>query len=980
MNHRARRRGSRGQAMPLVGLILAVVTGFVALGVDLGHQFAQKLIGQSAVDSAAISAAYQLEHNPLHNIAGVLQGVPLWNDASVAAAHDYVAADGFPTAWPTTVATACLPASHNSLTQFSEEFFDASYHGSCTTSPSGFASEVIVNVPPLTYGGSTLPNSCNGVLHPPGYPYNCIQVVVVQRLTNFIMQVFGTPSEDLTTVATGFASPVVGVSLPSATAVQLYEKTSCEATLLGGSTCVLPATGACSPGSPVTFQCFDENYAPRKTTPQCTGSNDNCPTLFAESNQDAYIEGADGTVVAPGQTHIPAVASAGDIVDQAGHLAFCDAYGYTTSSPPIQCTASAPATGSTAFMLAAGSALYCSKISTTPSTGNGATPSTGLGQTCTKQGIGLASPPAYTNSSVQTVVGNPTAYLPPNAWTPIAPPAPTNSCGGLILNGDPITASNNPPVFFDSSGNPESSVPGACVPPTNEEFTIEPGLYSYIVVNFGRYDFENGFFEISGNAPVNTVTPVSDSREPNGIDHSQETTTNDWDLCQNATAGDNVTGCSSLTAGIWIGHGNPGWLYGCKNPQTGSPCITTGTTCGNGSYTSGNIGGGGQTTLVTGVATSFRFDAGSNGFVSTGEASQVEIGGPAIGTMPQVSGVPMLFDAENPNGYMHLDGPAGKTQFTGLVYEASSGAAGSGGVDIEPGLGTNTVLPGYATPSKATLDGQVIAYSLSLFGNQKGTAVDFSGYWGTGTSGPAGAGSDESSLITIPALSFQAGSSPGTEVLHLQYNDEWMMDAYDLSVSINNKSFYFSAGLWTLNPPNSSTTPVPPWPPENGYKPSDAAPMYAYADQVLSNTSPYPSTLTPFSGSYTSGTAYYDAMTLPATYSAGTNGYFDELVYDSDPGQPDDVSIDVSGDWTWGNQSNIPTPPNSTVQGHSRTDTYSADIYVTMPIPVGATSQIVVHAVDGDHCGDYSNTSATLSNIAGGSGAASNIGATELVQ
>ena len=955
--------------MPLVGLILAVLTAFVGMGVDLGHQFAQKLIGQSAVDSAAISAAFQLAHNPLHNVSGVLQGIPLWNDPSVAAAHDYVAADGFTTVWPSSFASACLPASHNSSSQFSEEFFDASYTGACTANPASFATEVAVNVPPLTYGNSTLPNSCNATLHPPGYPDNCIQVVVVQRVNNFLLQVFGTPSEYLTTVATGFASPVVGVSLPSPTAVELYQQTSCEE-VVGDTSCELPLAGACSVATPGAFQCFNEDSAPQKTSLQCTASGDNCPTFYAQNSQDVQIVGADGTVVAPGATHLPAVASAGDMVIQSNHLAFCDAFNDANTKNP-KCDNSAPATGSQAFMLSTGAALYCKSISTTPNAGNSATPSTGLGQTCTNKGIGLASPPAYTNPSVGNLVGNPTPYVPPLSWSPIAPVRPTNSCGGLILNGDPITSSNSPPVFFTWDGvqghapAPEGSIPSACVPPSNEQFTIEPGYYSFIVVNAGEYDFEHGFYEISGNAPVNTQTDLDNRHEPNGIDHSQESANKDWDLCS-PTDSSSVTACPALTAGIWIGQGNNSWDWGHQ-------VNSTGTTCGNGSYTAGTIGGGGPQTEITGVATSFRFDSGSNGFVATNETTSVQIGGPAIGTMSQVSGVPMLFDVENPDGYIHLDGHVGQTQYTGLVYQASGASQGRGGVDIAPGLGP--------AGSTATLDGQVVAYSFAIFGNSGGPAVDFSTYWGTGTAGPAGAGSDEASLVTIPVLAFQAGSVPGTQVLHLQYDDEWAMDAYDLSVSINYQTFYFSQGLWTLTPPNSSSSPPSPWPPQNGYTPSDASPMYAFAGQVLSKTSPFPSTLSAYSGgTYSYGTAYYDAMSLGPSYAAGTNGYFDELVYNSDPGQNDNVSIDVSGDWSWGNQSNISTPSNSSITAHKRTDKYSADIYVTMPIPVGATSQIVVHTVDGDHCGDYANTSATLTNITGGSGASSAIGETQLVQ
>src|ERR1700680_2783138 len=94
---RSRRRSQRGQVAPLSGLALALLTGFAGLSIDLGHQFAQKRVGQTAVDAAAVVGANRLGVSS----PGAISTLPKWNDLSIAAAHDYVAANGFATTWPT---------------------------------------------------------------------------------------------------------------------------------------------------------------------------------------------------------------------------------------------------------------------------------------------------------------------------------------------------------------------------------------------------------------------------------------------------------------------------------------------------------------------------------------------------------------------------------------------------------------------------------------------------------------------------------------------------------------------------------------------------------------------------------------------------------------------------------------------------------------------------------------------------------------
>jgi uncharacterized membrane protein len=222
-----RRLKQRGQTLPLIALALALLTGFAGLSVDLGHQYSQNRIGQTAVDAAAVVGANQLGVTK----PGTVSTLPSWNDAPIIAAHDYVAANGFVTTWPTST-TKCLPGATNSSSQFSEEFFDSTYYaslpGACSATPTSFTTEVVVNVPPLSYAGSSMPSACNASATPAGSPNNCVQVVVVQKVPNFIMQLFGFSNQYITTFATAYDNPSGG--LPSPIAVQLYQATSKQGT------------------------------------------------------------------------------------------------------------------------------------------------------------------------------------------------------------------------------------------------------------------------------------------------------------------------------------------------------------------------------------------------------------------------------------------------------------------------------------------------------------------------------------------------------------------------------------------------------------------------------------------------------------------------------------------------------------------------------------------------------------------------------
>jgi hypothetical protein len=346
-------------------------------------------------------------------------------------------------------------------------------------------------------------------------------------------------------------------------------------------------------------------------------------------------------------------------------------------------------------------------------------------------------------------------------------------------------------------------------------------------------------------------------------------------------------------------------------------------------------GGGGNKTDISGSGVSFYFGPSSGGFVSTQDVDSIELSGPAAGALASIGGAPIFINMQN-NGWTHLDGnSANPVQFGGVIYQTQTATAG--GVDIDPGAAAHD------PPSKATLIGQVFAYSLDFFG-AGGTAIDFSGGWGSGTSPPAGAGNNESSLVTIPPNALVAAGT-GFETLTVNYTDEWMMDAYDVSMGINSLSTdYFSKPIWSIAP---NTSPIAgPYPPQNGYTPSDANPEYMASDQ---------------------GTTYYPP---PPPYVAGAATH--EFTMQTHAGFADNTTWDISGDWTWGNQSNLTG---------AKSGTFHAVISYTFPTPTGSQVTIVLHTVDGDHCGDYDNTTATFNNVGspGGGGIASR-GTSLLVQ
>jgi hypothetical protein len=493
-------------------------------------------------------------------------------------------------------------------------------------------------------------------------------------------------------------------------------------------------------------QCFDETMPVGRTQLACSGGTNNCPTFWTTASVNIY--GFDGSTLTPADD-LTTLQSNGDLVIQQ-RTTICDPYNGAA------CAHNA-VVGGAGFATAAGSNVYCQRF------GAGAaiiTPCTTTGQ-----------------AGLQELDASQTTFAPQFYWTPTVDTSGLTGCGALILNGGPV-------------GGPCATA--------GEPYLIKPGIYRYIVINHGTYEFDPGLYDITGLAPVNTA--ASAGYTANGIDHSRETAT-DFDLC----TGGQPNSCPGLTAGIWIGHG--GGSFGAYVPPTSGTCV--------GSVGGGSSGGGGDATVVSASGAVFRLEPGSGGFVSTNEVQGLTLSGAGVGALDAVAGSPLLIDEEN-DSFIHLDAHgSGNNQITGIVFQTPR--AEGGGVEMNMGLTTGG--------GRSALLGQVLAYSFTAFGGA-GTMDFRSGYGSSSLPGIATSGRNETSIINSVSLAAAAGQ-PNYSTLTINYTDEWSMDAYDTYIKVNNGSpTFFSQGIWTTVPGPGSPLPPP------GNNPGDQNPAYP------SNSSP----------------------------------------------------------------------------------------------------------------------------------------------
>ncbi|HKW07178.1 MAG TPA: pilus assembly protein TadG-related protein [Candidatus Dormibacteraeota bacterium] len=620
---------------------------------------------------------------------------------------------------------------------------------------------------------------------------------------------------------------------------------------------------------PAAQQCFDETKPVGRSQLSCTGAGNNCPTFWAGPSTSPKIYGYDGSVLNT-PTHYTAMQSNGDMVIQ-DRTTVCDPYGGAT------CGANS-AIGASGWAIPAGAKDYCNG-----NTGAVSTPCTNSGQ-----------------ASLSRLYGNQAGFSSPVYWYPTVDASNLHDCGSLILNGQ--------------------AVYGPCAN-AQDPYTIGNGIYDYIVINHGSYEFGPGLYDITSKAPVNNRTGAGYTA--NGIDHSQETAAGDFDLC----TGGQPNSCPNLTAGVWIGNGR-----GSFAPYQGP----TGGSCTNG--VAGSGGGGGGPTIVSGSGVVFRFEPGSLGFVSTNEVQALSLAGAGVGAVSDVSGSPLLFDMEN-SGWIHIDAQAGAGGGNGIPPNTTSGIiyqtpnATGGGVEFDPSMAGFDTLGN----ELAAVQGQVLAYSLTTFGGSGGTLNFTQGYGGGSVPSIGTSGRDETSIIG--AVTLQAGA-PGFSVLTVNYTDEYMMDAYDVYVKVNNGNpQFFSQGIWSPAPGPGSPLP----PPANN--PGDANPIYPPAAS---------------SGSYTvisqSGINYDYLYTIPSGSGA---------------------TIEAKGNWVWGHQNDPRITGNF---NGNNSGSYTGKLIYTFPNPAGNYLQVTVFLLDGDRCGDYAYATYTFQSTGGPGPGQQSQGSVSLVQ
>ena len=820
------RKRQSGQLLPIAVAAFLVMCALAGLAVDASRDYLVKRQAQNAADFAVLAASKQMTYqNNLNNPVAS-------NSAAVVAAHDYAAANGFPTIYT----TACDQVAS---TSFTTTWFDVG--GLACNATGGFKNKVTLNSPPVNLPGAPVPPACQGAAR-----FSCAQVVITTNIAELFTAVLGIGNAYVTVGASAQAIlPTSSFDAPPPSAMVIYQ----------------PQTGCDSNEQ----QCFDESKPATRTLLSCSASaGNNCPTFWARPGTAPKIYGYDGSVLTPPGDYTP-VRSSGDMVIQ-DRTTICDSYGGATCSPNVARGAG--------FAVPGGAKVYCSNNVGVVSTA------------CTTSG----------QPTLSTLYASQAAWFNPTYWYPTVDLSKLTYCGALILNGQAVS--------------------GPCANP-NDAYTIGHGIYDYIVINHGSYEFDSGLYDVVGTAPVNSLT--GGGYWANGIDHSQESAA-DFDLC----TGGQPNSCPGLTAGIWIGHGG-GAFSAYQGPTAGS--------CTNG--VAGSGGGGGDPTVISGSGVVFRLAPGSGGFVATHEVQGLTLAGAGVGAVAEVAGSPLLFDMEN-SSFIHLDssqnGPGVPPNTTsGIIYQTPLATAG--GVEFNPSM-AGFDASGNELPA---LQGQILAYSVTIFGQSGGTLDFTKGYGGGSVPGIGTSGRDETSIIGSPTLS---AGRPGYSVLTVPYQDEYEMDAYDVYVKINNGSpQFFSQGIW--NSPPGPGTPLPP--PNNN--PGDANPAY-------------PSGAVP--GNYT------------IVSMAGINADWRYTI----PGG-NGATIEATGQWTWGHQNDPRITGNA--NGNNRGN-YTAQLIYTFPNPAGNYLTVTVFFLDGDRCGDYAYTTYTFRSTGGPGPGQQSVGSVHLIQ
>jgi len=879
-SHRRRRGSQQGQVLAIFALTLSVLFGFAGLALDTAHGHGVQLQEQYIADATSISVAQLWKAE-----AGTTATGPPANaatDPAMLTAQTLATNNKI-----ITNATPCVITSVSSGGTVDDDVFYGDGTTSpppppagCATTPPAFKSKVEVSIPP-TLPSAQWPTSCNSPF------WTCVQVTTTQVVPNYLLGLVGFPSN--TVVATSISTANIPPKLieeppvPPPYAEMSFEKATNFKTVNG-----YPTRGM---------------YG---------GNCSNC-TSHWNTGVEAQIFGYDWAIACTGTAatcdHGVATATAPAIVGTGGRTEYCDSFQANTCQT---------VTSLGSYGLATQSAVYCGTT-------------TGGGTPCTTTLAGAAGamqePPAPTYPASGSALDG-SSWVPPTVSFTGVP-----DCGALILNGDTV---NDSYIHQGTTQNP------ACKATTAEPYIIQPGRYSSIVINHGRYQFGSGNYDLYGTgAPVNTAT----SGWANGIDHSNETAA-DWDLC---TAG-TITSCPTLTSSLWIGHGSAGAASLSKGGTGAGLSVgaySAGTYPSCTSSTDYQAAGGGDATHVMGRGVYFQFESNSDnaadGFVSTHEVSDIALGAPPLGTSQALSGVPMLFAVESDFAAVHLDGPGyaspGTTDnangFFGLIWTIHKGNTGSGsshplgGVEIDPGLAatktawtTGNTAHGY----RPALYGQVIADSVAYFGSP-GNAVDFSKGWGTVLPVAVPNAQRRIDPFLLQQLTVSPSPYAGYEIVSVVYSGFTAMDGFSSYITVKGQPVYPSRPIW-------NGVAVQP-PPTNN--PGDMYP----AD--------------PTATGWTSTSTDSDGFTL---YTSGaTTG----------------KNFSIGGDFTWGHQGAI-NPTSALPFGELAGISYQ---FPTIPDPTITVSWSLIDGTtsQGGLCGNSTAGTLTFSNVgSAGSGDGSDEG------
>jgi len=88
-----KRRGQRGQLLPIAAIAFLVIAALAGLAIDASRDYLVKRDAQNAADFAVLAAAKQM------TLSGNISSPPAANSATVRAAHDFAANNGFSTQW-----------------------------------------------------------------------------------------------------------------------------------------------------------------------------------------------------------------------------------------------------------------------------------------------------------------------------------------------------------------------------------------------------------------------------------------------------------------------------------------------------------------------------------------------------------------------------------------------------------------------------------------------------------------------------------------------------------------------------------------------------------------------------------------------------------------------------------------------------------------------------------------------------------------